>query len=130
MGFLEGMNFDDVVEPKAVPEGEYELRITEVTQDNNKNNEPYIMPRFDIVSEPTAKTVSKYMALPIPTMDEKRLNQTKLNLKRFFEAVGIDASGGIDLDQLVGETVWAILGLEVDDEYGEQNFVKRFMPKA
>jgi len=127
MGFLEGLDFDDVIEPKAVPEGEYELRVIEVTQNVNKNNEPYIMPRFEIASEPTAKEVSKYMALPINSMDEKRMNRTKLNLKRFFDAMGVDISGGVDLDALKGETVWAILGLEEDDEYGEQNFIKRFV---
>ena len=130
MGFLEGMNFDDVVEPKAVPEGEYELRITEVTQDNNKNGEPYILPKFDIVEEPTAKTVTKYMALPIATMDEKKKNNTRLRLKRFFEALGIDASAGVNLDELAGETVWAMLGLEDDEEYGESNYVKKFVAKG
>ena len=33
MGFLDGMNFDDVVEPKAVAAGEYELKITAIDQD-------------------------------------------------------------------------------------------------
>lgn len=130
MGFLEGMNFEDVVEPTAVPEGEYELRIIEVTQDLNKNNEPYIMPRFEIASEPTAKEVTKYMALPIATMDEKKLNKTKLNLKRFFEALGVDASSGVELEQLQGETVWAVLGLEESEDYGEQNFIRRFVAKS
>lgn len=130
MGFLEGMDFDDVVEPTAVPEGEYELRISEIAQDTNKNDEPYIMPKFDIVGEPTSKTVTKYMALPISSMDEKKMNKTKLNLKRFFDAMGIDPAGGIDLDALTGETVWAVLGLEEDPEYGEQNFIRRFIAKA
>jgi len=130
MGFLEGMNFDDVVEPTAVPEGEYELRISEIAQDTNKNGEPYILPKFDIVSEPTAKTVTKYMALPSASMDEKKLNKSKLNLKRFFEALGVDAGGGIDLDALVGETVWAMLGLEEDEQYGEQNYIKKFVAKG
>jgi hypothetical protein len=130
MGFIDAMDFDDVVEPKAVPEGEYELRIVEVKQDTNKNGEPYILPRFEIVGEVGTKSVGRYMALPIASMDAEKLNKTKLGLKRFFDAMGIDASGGVDLDALVGETVWAMLGLEEDEEYGEQNFVRRFVAKG
>lgn len=130
MGFIDGMNFDDVVEPTARPEGEYELRIVEIKQDTNKNGEPYILPRFEMVGEVGAKSVGRYMALPIATMDAEKLNKTKLALKRFFDALGVDASQGIDLDSLVGETVWAMLGLEEDEEYGEQNFIKRFIAKA
>lgn len=130
MTFLEGMNFDDVVEPKAVAEGEYELRVVEVKQDNNKNGEPYILPRFEIVGEVGTKSVTRYMALPIASMDEERRNKAKLGLKRFFEAIQIDASSGVDLDTLVGESCWAMLGLEEDEEYGEQNFIRRFVAKG
>lgn len=130
MGFIDGMNFDDVVEPKAVPEGEYELRVTEVAQDTNKNGDPYILPKFSIEGEVGSKTVTRYMALPTAAMDAEKLNKTKLTLKRFFDAMGVDISGGIDLDSLVGETVWAMLGLEEDEEYGEGNFIRRFVAKG
>lgn len=130
MGFIDGMNFDDVVEPKAVPEGEYELRVTEVAQDTNKNGDPYILPKFSIEGEVGSKTVTRYMALPTAAMDAEKLNKTKLTLKRFFDAMGVDISGGIDLDSLVGETVWAMLGLEEDEEYGEGNFIRRFVTKG
>jgi len=127
MGFLDGMNFDDTIEPKAVVAGEYELKLTEVIQDTNKNGDPYILPKFDIIGEVGSKTVTRYMALPTPSMDAEKLNKTKLGLKRFFEAANVDVSSGIDLDSLVGLTVWAMLGVEEDEEYGEGNYIKRFI---
>ena len=127
MGFLDGMNFDDTIEPKAVVAGEYELKVSEVIQDTNKNGDPYILPKFDIIGEVGSKTVTRYMALPTADMDAEKLNKTKLGLKRFFEAAGVDVSGGIDLDSLVGTTVWAMLGVEEDEEYGEGNYIKRFI---
>jgi len=127
MGFLDGMNFDDVTEPKAVVAGEYELRVVEVTQDTNKNGDPYILPRFAIVGESDSKSVTKYLALPFEGMDEEKLMKARRGLKRFFEAVGADVSSGIDLESLHGETVWAMLGVEEDEEYGEGNFIRRFV---
>ena len=127
MGFLDGMNFDDTIEPKAVVAGEYELRISDIVQDVNKNGDPYILPKFEIIGEVGSKTVTRYMALPVSTMDDDKMNKTKLGLKRFFEALGADVSGGIELETLIGETLWAILGVEEDAEYGEGNYIKRFV---
>jgi len=33
----------------------------------------------------------------------------------------------IDLDDCIGRQAWAILGVSEDEEYGEQNFIKRFI---
>ena len=127
MSFLD-IDTSDAVEPKAVAaDEEYEIRMTSIEQSINKKGNPYLLPRFDIPSEAASKDFTKYLALPHENMTEKELNSCKWQLKNFFEALGIDASQRIDLDACVGETAWAILGVDSNEEYGDQNYIKRFV---
>jgi hypothetical protein len=126
MGFLD-IDISDVKEPTAVPGGEeYKLRISDVRQADDKNGAPYILPRFEISGEPTAKEFTKFLRLPHDGLDAKQLNNCKWQLKLFFDTFDIDPSN-IDLEDMIGAEGWAILGLEESDEWGEQNFVKKFI---
>jgi hypothetical protein len=126
MGFLD-INLDDATEPTAVPgDQEYKLRITDVREADDKNGQPYILPRFEIVGEPTAKEFTKFLRLPNDAQNEKQKNSTKWGLKVFFDAFEVDASN-INTDEMIGQEGWAILGLEESDEWGEQNFIKKFI---
>jgi hypothetical protein len=111
------INFDDVQEPYAVkPNEEYKLRIVDICIDYDKNGNPYLLPRFEIVDEPYAKEFTKFFRLPCTDMTPKELNNCKFALKRFFEAFEIPTSGGtIDTDDIIGLEGWAILGIEEDD---------------
>lgn len=123
MSFLE-MNFDDVVEPRAVSEGEYKLRIIDVREGVDKNGNPYLMPRFEILGEVGASDFSHYIQLPNHNMDPKRLNNAKYRLKMFMDAFGLPYNG--DTSEWIGMEGWAILGVEQNEHYGEQNYVKRW----
>lgn len=129
MSFLNDLDLNDAVEPQAVAEGEYEMRLISCELKEDKNDNPYILPKFAIEGEVGAKTVSRYMALPREDMDDEQLNRTKLWLKRLFDALGVDHTSDVDLEALTGETCFAILGLEEDPDYGEQNFIRRFVTK-
>jgi len=123
MTFLD-MNFDDVVEPRAVaPDKEYKLRILEVREGTDKNGNTYLMPRFEILDEVGAKDFTYFMGLPNDQMDAKRLNTTKYKIKNFVEAFGL----GNDVSDWQGSEGWAILGLEENEQWGEQNFIKKFV---
>lgn len=127
MGFLD-IDLSDVQEPSAVPgDAEYKLRIVDVRQADDKNGNPYILPRFEIPEEPSAKEFTKFLRLPHEGLDAKQLNSAKWQLKLFFDAFGVDPSSLNNVDDLVGEEGWAILGLEDSDQWGEQNFVKKFI---
>jgi len=127
MSFLD-VDTSGAVEPKAVSgDEEYEIRIVGIEQRTNKNGGAFLFPRFDIPSEPTAKEFTKYLGLPTDEMEEKQRNNTLWGLKSFFDAFEIDSSGQIDLEECIGLTAWAILGVSESEEYGEQNFVKRFV---
>ena len=127
MSFLD-IDVKSAVEPKAVSgDAEYQLRIVSIEQRINKAGNPFIFPRFDIPSEPAAKDFSKYLPLPCDSMTEKQVNNAKWGLKAFFEAFDINTGKKIDLDDCIGRQAWAILGVSEDEEYGEQNFIKRFI---
>jgi hypothetical protein len=127
MGFLD-IDVKGATEPKAVSgDAEYQVRIVSIEQRINKSGNPFLFPRFDIPEEPTSKDFSKYLPLPCDGMTDKQVNNAKWGLKAFFDAFGIDAGKKIDIDDCVGSTAWAILGVSEDEEYGEQNFIKRFI---
>ena len=133
MSFLE-IDLDDVsnaVEPKPVENGEYELRLIELREGTDKNGKPYLLPKFEIPSEPDAPDFSKFLRLPCSDLSEKELSRARYALKTFFECFGIDyGRDGVDLDAAVGLTGWAILGTETDEEYGDKNFVRKFIVGA
>jgi len=115
-------------EPKAVPaDEEYKLRIISVTQDLDKNQHPYLLPRLDIAGQPLSKDFTKFIGLPHDELDEKQLIRARFNLRIFLECFGLPTSGQIDLENMVGKTGWAILGLEENEQYGEVNYVKKFI---
>lgn len=125
MSFLD-MDFSDVVEPHAVePDKEYKIRIVDVREDTDKNGNPYIMPRLEVVDEPGAKDFTYFMGLPRDDMDAKRKNAAKYRIKTFVEAFDVDPK--MDTQDWVGAEAWAILGKEENDQFGEQNFVKKFV---
>ena len=136
MGFLDDANLDDVQEPTAVPgDSEYKLMIVDVKTDPstanglpvNKNGDSYLLPRFEIVGEPAAKELTRYFGLPNAGMNDKQRNAAGWQLKQFLNAFDLDPNQLADPNDLVGAEGWAILGLEESDQWGEQNFVKKFI---
>lgn len=128
MSFLD-FNLNDVPELSALPDGqEYELRILECEVKNSAAGNPMVICRFDVPSEPNSKGITHVMMLPTQADDEKKRNGRLRSLKMFCDAFGIDYGSGISLgEEVVGNTGWAILGIEDSPEYGEQNRVRRFV---
>lgn len=128
---LTGFNFDEVVEPQAVEAGEYQLRIIDCSEPKeDKNGNMYIMPRLEVVDVPTGKDFTYFLGLPSSEMDAKQLNKCLVKLKNFGIAFGVDMSRQVDVEELVGLTGWAILGVESNEQYGDQNYVKKFIAGA
>ena len=121
---------NDAVEPTVVAPGEeYQIRIIECEARTDRNGNPFLFPRFEVVDEPTAKDFTMYLGLPTGDMEPKKLNRTKLRLKNFFDAFGVDPAGNVDTDELRGLTAWAILGVEDNEQYGPSNYIKKFLPQ-
>lgn len=134
MSFLD-VNLNEVKELNAVPEGEYELQLTKcelrtVTNENSSyNGAQFLLLTFDIPGEADSKSISHTIFLPRDVDDDKTKNNRLRQLKYFCDAFGIDYSSGIDLDDIAngGYTGWAMLKVEEDPEYGEQNRIRRFV---
>ena len=117
----------DAVEPKAMPGGEYKLRIVNAVIGVDKNDHNYFLPSFDIPSEPYSKSFTRFFGLPHDGMDDKQVNAAKFHLDAFKRCFGIKKQK-FSMDEILGLEGWAILGLgKEDEEYGQQNYIKRFI---
>lgn len=112
-------------------DSECKLRIIEVTyKDSDKNGNSGLLVRFEITDEPLAKDFIRYFTLPSAAMDEKKRESSKRGLKHFGEAFGIDFQRPFEVEELVGLEGWAILGVEANEQFGDQNYIKRFVTGA
>lgn len=124
------MNFDNVVEPRAIQNvnEEHQLRIVEIEAKTSNSGKPMVAVRFESVEDPYAKDINHYIMLPTEDDDAKKRNSKLVSLQHFYEGLGVNyKSGPVNLDDLVGSTCWAILALEESDQYGSQNRIKRFV---
>ena len=117
----------DAVEAKAKEAGEHKIKIVNATIAIDKNQHPYFLPRFEVVGDPYAKDFTKFHGLPHDDMTEKQTNAAKWNLDQFKKCFGL-SEGKLSLAEMIGLEGWAILGVGPEDpEYGEQNYVRRYI---
>jgi hypothetical protein len=127
MSFLD-FDLNDVPALDVVPAGEeYKLRITSCEMKISSKGNPGIQVRLDIPSAPASKDISHWINLPDASTDEKKKIRQLNQVKEFCLCFGLDLSRPEFGDNLVGSTGWALLDVEEDDTYGEQNRVKRFI---
>ncbi len=130
MGMIK-IDVDNVQEPYVMPaDSECELRIIDVREGTNKNGQPYIMPRLEVVGEVAAKEFSYYLGIPTSDMTDKQRNAAAFKYVNFCAAFEIDAAAENNPEDFIGLEGVAILGMEESPEYGEQNFVRRFIAGA
>ena len=133
MSILE-LDLDGAQEPTIVPaDEEYKLRIIAcdpVKEDKNGND--YIMPWFEVPDAPASKEFTKYLKLAtaknMKGLTPKQVNNLKWSNLTFLTCFGIDPKKKFKPeDDLPGKTGWAILGIESDEEYGDKNYIKKFV---
>jgi len=139
MSFLDltDERMEDAVEPKAVNDGEYTLQITNWKTDDNgnvakkdANDNPYIMPILEVCECPEAeyaKPITHFLRLTHEDMSKKERNGALWALKEFFTAFDIDFTQRIDYEEAIGKKADALLSIQPDEGYGEQNRIQRFI---
>lgn len=122
------LNLENTPELRTVEADEYKVRChdCEVSMKEETGNK-YILMRLDIPKIPESKDIVHVLMLPSSDDSEKQQIRRKNNIKEAAEAFGIDYSGGLDTDNFIGESAWALLSEETDPEYGPQNRVRRFV---
>lgn len=113
------------------PDQEYQLKIVKVTAKVSKgeatSGQNLLLFLFSLPEEPDTRMITYPVMLPSSELDEADNNDRKRQLKRVLEAFDWDVSKGFNPDELVGLTGWAVLGVESDPQYGEQNKIKAFV---
>lgn len=129
MSFLDP-SLVDAQEPRPVSAGEHKIRLLAVGEGTDKNGHAYIQPRFDVPADPLSKDFTHFLHLPGDWMDEKKLNTSRWLLLQFLQCFEIDPATETVWAELGGEEGWAMLGVKDDDEYGEQNTLRRYIVPA
>jgi hypothetical protein len=127
-GSILELHFDDVYDFETLPDGEeVQLRIARAEiyrKEGGTRSNLHVI--FEDPSNERVQDIHVFMGLPTADDDVKLANKMKLRIKAFYEAAGIDMSGPIDLDNLVGETLYAVVGEQEEPGYGRQNFIRSF----
>ena len=126
------LNLDQVTEPKVLDaDREYQLKIENVEIKESKGEktagQSMIMLRCSAQDEPDTQGIFENIMLPSQQLDDDKNMQRKRQLKRLVEAIGLDPARGFNIDELKGETFWAVLGVEDDAQFGKRNVIKRYM---
>lgn len=131
---LMDLDLDGAEEPKiASADKEYKIRIISCEPSKeDKNGNDYIMPKFEIPDLPASKEFTKYVKLATKSnmkdLSPKQANSLKWANLTFLQAFKIDPKKKFKPeDDLPGKTCWAILGIESDEEYGDKNYIKKFI---
>lgn len=124
-------DIQDAPEPEVLPKGtEVKARIVSVrTGVSDKNDCEYFSPVFEVPDQPMVKEFSSFFwVLDKEKLEPKAFQRSMYGFKNFAEAFGVDLTRPFDPEtDLVGLEGWLIVGTRNDDEYGEQNTVKKYI---
>jgi len=134
---LTGMidEIEDAPEPTVADSGtEHKLRIIscrggEAHSKNSGRDCEYISPVFEVPDAPLVKEFSTFLWIPEKKkLTEKDYARALSDFRIFIKCFGIDISQAFEYqDHLPGHVGWAILGIKDNDEYGEQNTIRKFI---
>lgn len=126
---------DNVIEPKAVPPGEYKLAIIGVRSGvtaEAKGAKNYWQPQLEIVGEPHAKDFTHFLFVPDPRhLTPKQFETAKWRLNQFMQCFGLDYSRPFTpAEDWIGAEGWAVLDRRSVPTYGLQNSIEELiLPK-
>ncbi len=107
---LLGLHLNEVQDPEVLPDNtEVELRVESASIAPTSKGGNMIKVFMTVVDNPVAKPVFLNLVIPDDTHDTKAQYFMKLQLRHFFEAIGVDAGNPGNPADWVGSTAWAIL---------------------
>jgi hypothetical protein len=120
-------DFSDTHEEVVLPDGsEVKLRCMSAAK-GEKDGRSWWLLRYEPMDEPYAKSFTVFLNLVNPGDDARQRNQTRLNHDKWAKAHDVYGKA-LRVSDCVGLEAWAILGSkDKGDEYGPQNFVRRWV---
>lgn len=107
----------DVKEPKAVAEGEYELRIIDAEDTESKKGNPMTVVKIALEQHPDAYPIRHYITYPSDDTPPDQINMRVLDIKRFLTCFGVAFEGnGFNTEDLVGQTGRCMVTQEDGDD--------------
>jgi len=123
------VNPGEARELEAVPAGQVDLSIisAEVVPLKNDPQKSQIALVFRVEGVDNALPIRDWIGVPHSSDDSALVNRKLLRLKTFCEAFDYDYSNGIETEELPGLAGKAIVKVEHDEEYGDQNRISRYV---
>ena len=100
-------------ESKPVPNGVYDLQITEANDGKSKAGNPQLSISIGIVGHEDAPNLRHFVSFPVPGEEASKTSYKTLLLKRFLTAFGQPIPNSIDTEKLAMSLVGAKAKLEV-----------------
>lgn len=129
MGILEGMDFDNLPEERALPDGEYEVQIMSAEEYVGKESgKTSIRVILTVPGEADAQDIFQYLALPQEGDDPKTVNRKKRRIRDFLQA--FDLTPSTPYEDWYGHKSWALVKQEEDNHGEMRNTVTRFLGRS
>lgn len=130
MSLVSLLDLDNVPDQAPVEAGEYELKILscEVQESKKDPSKENIVAVMEILGQPNASNIFRYLALPHASDDEKTSLAKRRFAKEFFQAFGATPDE-VGTDSIKGKTAWALLSVR-EYEGREMNEIKKFILPA
>ena len=125
------LHLEDVEEQQPVPGGDtYELQIIKAELKPSKDGGRQVLNViYKIVGHPMALSVFDYLSLPNETDDENARYMFKLQMKRFYEAFGLNFKSPGNPAEWKGKTAKAVLSIQ-EYEGVPSNKVKKWIKEG
>ena len=116
---------EDLGEQKALPAGQYLVRVKSAELTNSKAGNPMLKMICEFPDEPSGSDVFNFTMLPTKDTPPEQIEMRKLELKRFVQGFGctID-SNGFDPTELIGQECERYVSVEQDDKGIDRNRLK------
>jgi hypothetical protein len=121
MGFI-SESLDEIVEAKAAPEGEYDLRITKAEEKPSKKGKNMAVIQFAFVDASVDAPRFNHYILQPDGNDEEQDTSRKREWKRLCTACGV--STDVDVVDLIGEELNSMVMQETGDDNVVRNKVR------
>jgi len=121
------LDLENIPDIQLLPPGEHKVQILSIEEKTSKAGNQYLNVRLESVDAEMVGDIYHVVMLPRASDDKKQDARTRQRIKDFFAAFDVS---GQNTDDLIGQTGWALVTVENDQNDEPQNKVSRFVVSA